>query len=107
MANWLEQVDVTLANTEEVSFDTLQELLETGNSLPQKTGIQVCLQPLKLLSQRYISRHCGVQNQNLSFVFCTIISFSTAIEKAVSELRGLVALGERWEEKAKLCLQAR
>lgn len=32
---------------------------------------------------------------------------STAIEKAVSELRGLVALGERWEEKAKLCLQAR
>lgn len=49
LANWLEQVDVTLANTEEVSFDTLQELLETGNSLPQKTGIQVCLQPLKLL----------------------------------------------------------
>lgn len=32
---------------------------------------------------------------------------SPAIEKAVSELRGLVALGERWEEKAKLCLQAR
>ena len=50
MANWLEQVDVTLANTEEVSFDTLQELLETGNSLPQKTGIRVCLQPLKLYS---------------------------------------------------------
>lgn len=67
LAKWLEQVSATLANTEEVSFDTLQELLETGNSLPQKT----------------------------------------AIEKAVSELRGLVALGERWEEKAKLCLQAR
>ena len=49
LAKWLEQVDVTLVNTEEVSFDTLQELLETGNSLPQKTGIHVCLQPLKLL----------------------------------------------------------
>ena len=35
------------------------------------------------------------------------IFFCLAIEKAVSELRGLVALGERWEEKAKLCLQAR
>lgn len=38
LAKWLEQVNATLANTEEVSFDTLQELLETGNSLPQKTG---------------------------------------------------------------------
>lgn len=40
LAKWLEQVNITLANTEEVSFDTLQELLETGNSLPQKTGMQ-------------------------------------------------------------------
>lgn len=39
LAKWLEQVNATLANTEEVSFDTLQELLETGNSLPQKTGM--------------------------------------------------------------------
>ena len=39
LAKWLEQVNITLANTEEVSFDTLQELLETGNSLPQKTGM--------------------------------------------------------------------
>ncbi|XP_022801801.1 lysine-specific demethylase 5C-like [Stylophora pistillata] len=67
LAKWLEQVNITLANTEDVSFDALQELLETGNTLPQKA----------------------------------------AIEKAVSELRSLVALGERWEEKAKLCLQAR
>ncbi|XP_015761819.1 PREDICTED: LOW QUALITY PROTEIN: lysine-specific demethylase 5A-like [Acropora digitifera] len=67
LAKWLEQVNATLANTEEVSFDTLQELLETGNSLPQKT----------------------------------------VIDKAVGELRALVALGERWEEKAKLCLHAR
>jgi len=41
LAKWLEQVNITLANTEEVSFDTLQELLETGNSLPQKTGMQI------------------------------------------------------------------
>lgn len=67
LAKWLEQVNATLVNTEEVSFDTLQDLLETGNSLPQKK----------------------------------------AIEKAVGELRALVSLGERWEEKAKLCLQAR
>ena len=40
LAKWLEQVNITLANTEEVSFDTLQELLETGNTLPQKTGMQ-------------------------------------------------------------------
>ena len=39
LAKWLEQVNATLANTEEVSFDTLQELLETGHSLPQKTGM--------------------------------------------------------------------
>ena len=30
-----------------------------------------------------------------------------AVAKAVGELRELVNLGEKWEEKAKLCLQAR
>ena len=105
MAKWLEQVNATLANTEEVSFDTLQELLETGNSLPQKTGMS-----------DYQSEGCDDQFGECVLVFWVkgievfihmMCLLSPAIEKAVSELRGLVALGERWEEKAKLCLQAR
>ena len=46
----------------------------------------------------------GLNVSRFSFTMCLC---SPAIEKAVSELRGLVALGECWEEKAKLCLQAR
>ncbi|XP_048582625.1 lysine-specific demethylase 5A isoform X2 [Nematostella vectensis] len=66
-ARWLDQVGITLANTEVVSFDTVLELLETGETLTQRP----------------------------------------AVAKAVSELKELVSLGEQWEEKAKLCLQAR
>lgn len=57
LAKWLEQVNITLANTEEVSFDTLQELLETGNSLPQKTGT---LDSALLLSLSHLARETRV-----------------------------------------------
>ena len=30
-----------------------------------------------------------------------------AVEKALAELHELISIGERWEEKAKICLQAR
>ena len=58
LAKWLEQVNITLANTEQVSFDTLQELLETGNSLPQKTG-------MLLLSLSVAGRFANVQFANV------------------------------------------
>ena len=35
------------------------------------------------------------------------LSPHNAVEKAMSELQELLTLSEKWEEKAKICLQAR
>lgn len=35
------------------------------------------------------------------------LSPHNAVEKAMSELQDLLTLSERWEEKARICLQAR
>ena len=54
LAKWLEQVNATLVNTEEVSFDTLQDLLETGNSLPQKKGLWVHLTKKGIITETFL-----------------------------------------------------
>lgn len=51
-------------------------------------------------------------NVSLDRIKCLISETSKlaphpAVEKVLSELQELISVGERWEEKAKICLQAR
>lgn len=66
-ARWLDEVRLTLSDSQQVTLDVMKKLIDSG----------VGLAP----------HH--------------------AVEKAMAELQELLTVSERWEEKAKVCLQAR